>query len=353
MIDAVVLDRPRYLSRVAPWVGKPLIKVVTGQRRVGKSCLLQTVARCLAAAEPGHPVLHLEMERAEWRSVGDADALLAWVAARAPTNRAAILIDEVQEIRDFDVALRSLATEPRLDLYVTGSSAELLSGEIATRFAGRSITIEVHPLSYDEFLVFHARADDDASLTAYLRYGGLPFLRNVPLTDAVVFEYLSGVANTALLADVVARHRTSASVPTVLAHVAPLAQAFSIQCVRRSDVERKRFFEVAAKHDFDELGLRAARRGGRASSATCCPFPTTIPSTSSASTRSRATSGRASSGAASVSAGWPAGVTAFASSTDRREHAQDPVALPATPRETRRPCPTRTSTGTSKPCGVR
>jgi predicted AAA+ superfamily ATPase len=130
-VDAVVLDRPRSLSRVAPWVGKPLIKVLTGQRRIGESCLLQTLARTLAA------------------------------------------------------------TEPRLDLCVTGSNAELLSGEMATRFAGRSITIEVHPLSYDEFLVFHARADDDASLAAYLRDGGLPFLRNVSLTDVVVFEYLS------------------------------------------------------------------------------------------------------------------------------------------------------------------
>lgn len=297
-MDAVVLDRPRSLSRVAPWVGKPLIKVLTGQRRIGKSCLLQTLARTLAAAEPRRPALHLEMERAEWRSVGDADALLTWVADRAPTGRAAILIDGVQEIHDFDVALRSLATEQRLDRYVTGSNAERLSGEMATRFAGRSIPIEVHPVSYDEFLVSHARADDDATLAAYLRDGGLPFLRNVSPTDVVVFEYLSGVANTALLADVAARHqirnpdlssrlallladnvgspvfaqsvvrflksqRTSASVPTILAHLSPLAQAFLIRCVRRSDLEGKRFFEVAEKHAFEDLGLRAALRGSR------------------------------------------------------------------------------------------
>lgn len=193
-VDAVVLDRPRSLSRVAPWVGKPLIKVLTGQRRIGESCLLQTLARTLAA------------------------------------------------------------TEPRLDLCVTGSNA-------------------------------------DASLAAYLRDGGLPFLRNVSLTDVVVFEYLSRVANTALLADVVARHqirnpdllgrlvlfladnvgspafaqsvvqclksqRTSASVPTILAHLSQLAQAFLIRCVRRSDLQGKRFFEVAEKHSFEDLGQR-------------------------------------------------------------------------------------------------
>ena len=298
MIDETVLDRPRYQARIAPWVGTPLIKVLIGQRRIGKSCLLHMLSRSLAAAEPTRPVLHVQMERAEWRSTRDADALLALVAERAPTGPAAILIDEVQEIRDFDVALRSLATEARLDLYVTGSNAELLSGEIATRFAGRSVSIEVHPLTYDEFLVFHGRTDDDASLTAYLRYGGLPFLRHVPLTDAVVFEYLSGVANTALLADVVARHnirnpdllsrlvlfladnvgspvsaqsvvrflksqRTAASVPTILAHLAQLAQAYLIRCVRRSDLEGKRFFEVAEKHYFEDLGLRAAIRGSR------------------------------------------------------------------------------------------
>ena len=298
MHDERIIERPRYLTRIQPWIGKPLIKVLVGQRRIGKSFLLRTLAASLASAEPTRPVIHVEMERGEWRGLRDAEALLALIGERAPTGPAAILIDEVQEIRDFDVALRSLATEPRLDLYVTGSNAELLSGEIASRFAGRSISIEVHPLAYDEFLRFHERPDDDASLAAYLRYGGLPFLKHLSLVDEIAFEYLSGVANTALLADVVARHgvrnpdllarlvlfladnvgspvsaqsvvrflksqRTPATVPTILAHIAQLAQAYLLRRVRRSDLEGKRFFEVAEKHYFEDLGIRAALRGSR------------------------------------------------------------------------------------------
>jgi predicted AAA+ superfamily ATPase len=223
------------------------------------------------------------MERLEARPLRDAEALLAHVAQACPTGPAAVLIDEVQEIRDFDVALRTLANESRFDLYVTGSNAELFSGEIATRFAGRAVSIEVHPLSYDEFLVFHGRADDDAALGDFLRFGGLPFLRHLPLRDELAFEYLHGVRKADLLerlllcvADSVGSpvsaqsivrflkpQRTQTSVPTVLAHLEQLEQACLIRRVRRSDLEGKRFFEVAEKFYFEDLGIRAALRGSR------------------------------------------------------------------------------------------
>jgi len=298
VFDIEIIDRPRYWERVRPWVGAPLIKVLAGQRRVGKSCLLMTLCTKLGEQEPALPVILIDKERSEFAHLSTAQALEAWLVDRVPKGRAVLLIDEVQEITDYDVALRSLLASGRFDIYVTGSNAELLSGEIASRFAGRAIVVLVHPLSYDEFLVFHDRQDDDESLQLYLRYGGLPFLRHLNLVDHIAFEYLHTVAQTAILKDVVARHgirnpdllewlvlfladnvgsplsaqsitrslksqSIRATVPTVLCYVAHLEQAFLIRRVRRADLEGKRFFEVAEKHYFEDLGVRAALRGTR------------------------------------------------------------------------------------------
>ncbi len=298
MIDADVVERPAYWERVEPWIGVQLIKVFTGQRRVGKSYLLRAVQRRLQQRSPEVPILFVDKERSDWAHIRTAADLESWANQEAPADRAVLMIDEVQEIEDFHVALRSLHAQGRFDIYVTGSNAELLSGEIATRFAGRSIQVPVYPLSYDEFLVFHGLGDDDEALRHYLRYGGLPFLRHLLLSDEVAFEYLHSVAQTAILKDVVTRHsirspdllerlvlfladnvgspvsaqsitrflknqRTRASVPTVLSYVAFLEQAYLVRRIRRADLAGKRFFEVAEKHYFEDLGIRAALLGSR------------------------------------------------------------------------------------------
>ncbi len=298
MIDSSPLERPAYWPRIEPWVGTQLIKVLSGQRRVGKSCLLVSLRRRLRDAAPDVPVLFIDKERSEWAHLGTAAEVQTWVTAEVPAGRAVLMIDEVQEIADFHVALRSLLAEGRFDIYVTGSNAELLSGEIASRFAGRSVQVTVYPLSYAEFLVFHGLQDDDDALRQYLRYGGLPFLRHLRLEDEVAFEYLHAVAQTAILKDVVTRHsirnpdllerlvlfladnvgspvsaqsitrflknqRIGASVPTVLSYIAYLEQAFLLRRIRRADLEGKRFFEVAEKNYFEDLGIRAALLGTR------------------------------------------------------------------------------------------
>jgi predicted AAA+ superfamily ATPase len=281
-------------------VGSALIKVVTGQRRIGKSSFLEWMAARFGT-EGARP-LFVQCEAAAWSHVRTGDDLLQSAGEHAPTGPAVLMIDEVQEIEGFDKALRSLASEGRWDIYVTGSNAELLSGEIATRFAGRSIAIEMHPLGYDEFLVFHAIEDSAESLEKFLRYGGLPFLRHLPLRDDTAFEYLGAVAQTAILKDVVSRHtlrspdllerlvlfladsvgspvsaqsiarflrnqRASASVPTLLDYMHHLRQAYLVRKVARQDLVGKRLLEVAEKHYFEDLGIRSALLGSRSSDA--------------------------------------------------------------------------------------
>lgn len=296
MISGSLL-RPRTWKRIEPWIGSNLIKVVTGQRRVGKSSFLKTIAEVLGRSSGVEP-LFVQCELVDWSHVATGEDLMRTALAYAPSGRAVLLVDEVQEISGFEKALRSLVAEERWDIYVTGSNAELLSGEIATRFAGRAVTIEMHPLGYDEFLVFHDQEDTDASLARFLRYGGLPFLRHLPLRDDTAFEYLGGVAQTAILKDVVRRHsirspdlldrlvlfladstgspvsaqsivrylksqRATVSVPTLLEYMHHLQQAYLIRRVRRQDLEGKKFLEVAEKHYFEDVGIRAALLGSR------------------------------------------------------------------------------------------
>lgn len=289
------LPRPRYLERIRPFADSGLIKVITGQRRVGKSSILRLLAEEEGRRHGARPTLYIDKELSRWSHIVDGPSLEAEAAATAG-ERVSLFIDEAQEIRGFDLALRSLAADGRYDIYVTGSNAQLLSGEIATLFAGRVATIRVHPLSYDEFLVFHNRVDSEESLNLYLRYGGLPFLRKLPLQDETVFEYLSGVFDSVVLKDIVQRHgvrnpaileriaefladsigspssarnianflksqKIEVSPQSVLDYLSYLEQSFAFRRLQPEDLQGKRILESGNKYYFEDLGLRSCLRG--------------------------------------------------------------------------------------------
>lgn len=291
-----LIPRQRYLDRLAPYVGTPLIKIITGQRRVGKSSILKLMAARVKAERPEMPVLYIDKELSRWEKVADGQALEAAVKDAAGDGGITLFVDEAQEIRGFDRALRSLAAEGGRDIYITGSNANLLSGDIATLFAGRTATIRVHPLSYDEFLLFHGREDTDESLSLYLRFGGLPFLRKLPLEDATALEYLGGVYDSVVLKDIVLRHGlrnpatlrrvvefvadnigsptsarnaanylksrgVDASPQSILDYFSHLEAAYALRRVKSEDLAGKRILESGDKYYFEDLGIRTAVRG--------------------------------------------------------------------------------------------
>ena len=294
------MARPRYLACLEPFSDGELIKVLLGQRRVGKSGLLHLILADWSVRHPDRPVTFVDKERDEWAQVRTGDDLLA-VARTArgdPAVRSLLLVDEVQEIDGFAPALRSLAAEGRWDLYVTGSNARLLSGELATLFAGRAITIPVHSLSYGEFLEFHGHADSDESLGLYLRYGGLPYLARLPDSDAARIGYLEAIVDTIVLRDVIERfgvrnaaflrnlvlycadsignilsskriadylksQRQKVSVQSVIEYLGHLEAAFLIHRTPRYDIQGRRIFEIGEKIYFEDLGIRTALRGWR------------------------------------------------------------------------------------------
>ena len=293
------LARPLYLKRVEPFIGKNLIKVFTGQRRVGKSYLLFQLIQLIQQKDANATIIYINKEDLAFAAIKTAEDLNSYVLQhKSETEKTYVFIDEIQDIENFEAALRSLVLDKNLDLYCTGSNANLLSGDIAGHLSGRFIEIHVYSLSYEEFLVFHQLEDTPQSLDKYLKFGGLPYLIHLSLEDEIAFEYLKNIYSTILFRDVVNRFglRNTVFLEQLVAflasntgsifsakkisdflksqkvNIAPnqvqlyiqhLVSAFLIHQVRRYDIVGKRLFEVGEKYYFENLGIRNALWGYR------------------------------------------------------------------------------------------
>lgn len=298
-IPKTLLKREDYLNRVLPFVGKNLIKVFTGQRRVGKSYLLFQIMDYLLQQDAQNQIIYINKEDIAFSAIQTAQDLNDYVLQHKSNNATTyVFIDEVQDIENFETALRSLLLQEDLDLYCTGSNAKLLSGDIAGYLSGRAIEIVVYSLSYPEFLVFHSLKDSKATLELYFRYGGLPYLKNLVLEEAVVFEYLKNIYNTIVYRDIINRfsirnvlfleqlvlflasnigslfsakkisdflksQRINIASNQVQTYSDYLVNAFLIQRVSRYDLVGKRIFETGEKYYFENLGIRNALWGYR------------------------------------------------------------------------------------------
>lgn len=283
--------RPHYIDRVKPFVGQNIIKIFTGQRRVGKSYLLFQIIQLLQESEDAF-ILYINKEDLAFSSIKNAQNLHDYVLEnKAKTGKTYVFIDEIQDIENFAAALRSLLLHDDLDLYCTGSNANMLSGDIAGHLSGRFIEIVVYSLSYPEFLSFHQLTTSAISIEHYLKYGGLPYLRNLTLQDDVVFEYLKNIYATIVYRDIINRYAVR-NVPfleqlvlflagntgsifsakkisdflksqqinmapnQVQTYVHYLVNAFLVHKVVRYDMIGKRIFEIGDKYYFENLGIR-------------------------------------------------------------------------------------------------
>jgi len=296
---ATIVKREDYLKRVLPFIDKNLIKVFTGQRRVGKSYLLFQIMDYLLERDPQAAIVYINKEDIAFSAIQTAQDLHDYVLQqKSNTTKTYVFIDEIQDIENFETALRSLLLHEDLDLYCTGSNAKLLSGDIAGYLSGRAIEMVVYSLSYTEFLVFHSLKDTDKTLEMYFKYGGLPYLKNLVLEEAVVFEYLKNIYNTIVYRDIINRfpirnvlfleqlvlflasnigslfsakkisdflksqHINMAS-NQVQTYSDYLVNAFLIHRVSRYDLIGKRIFETGEKYYFENLGIRNALWGYR------------------------------------------------------------------------------------------
>lgn len=290
MIDYI--PRPHYLNKIEPFIDQDLIKVIMGQRRVGKSYFLYQIMDAIKSKNPDANIVYINKELYEFDAIRDYHDLIKYIHSKKSTqNKNYIFIDEIQDIDQFEKALRSLQAEGGFDLYCTGSNAKLLSGDLATYLSGRYIELKIFSLSYPEFLSFHQLTNSTEALFSYIKYGGLPYLKNLKLEDQVVYDYLKHVYNTIILKDVVARYqirnvvflenlikyladnlgsivsakrisdflksqRINISPNVVLNYLSNLMSAYFIEKVPRAEIGGKKIFEVGEKYYFEDLGLR-------------------------------------------------------------------------------------------------
>lgn len=292
-----LVNRPNYTERIAPFVNKNIIKVLTGQRRVGKSCILRQIQEHIEQMRPGCNTICINKELEEFLFIRTHKDLSEYVSKHLKSGTDNYLfIDEVQDIQGFETTLRSLQAQDACDIFITGSNATMLSSELSTYLSGRYVEFHIHSLSYEEFLKFHHTDASSQSLRSYLTLGGLPYLGNLPLEREVVFEYLRNVYSTIILKDVVKREgirnvdfleslalytadnvgnlfsannisrylksqRVNISTLQVINYLKALQNAYLVNKVRRIDVNGLHTFEIGDKYYFEDLGLRNCHHG--------------------------------------------------------------------------------------------
>lgn len=282
--------RADYIAQIRSLLGKGEAVVLTGHRRAGKSCILELLSSELSGK--GN-VIYIDMEDPENADITSfrelSDKIKNCVTEASPNY---VLIDEVQEVAEFEKALRYWVKQDGVDVVVTGSNAAMLSSDIASSFAGRYYRVHVSSLDYREFLLFYGLEDSDDAFSQYLRWGGLPFLYRIPLEDERTrTEYLGSIYDTIFVKDIVRRKNVrnvslldnlvrfvadnsgkvfsansiakylrgnaiAVSSNTVAEYMDALCNTYMIDCVKRYDIRGKSVFEQQDKYYFEDLGLR-------------------------------------------------------------------------------------------------
>ena len=292
-----LIIRQNYLDKILKYLGKEMIIVLTGQRRVGKSYLLKQFYQ-EKIKEPNSNIIYIDKEKREFDFIRNYQNLNDYIESKFVKDKHNyILIDEVQDIAEFERCVRSYRTEENADVIITGSNAKMLSGELSTIIGGRFKEIYIQPLSYEEFLTFHSLDDNDDSLTKYVNLGGMPGLNKIGLQEDDVREYQKDVYNTVLLKDVIMRNNIrnvnflenlvlyladntgkiisankvskymksngeNISASVILNYLNYLSDAYIINKVNRYDVHGKRLFDSNEKYYFEDNGIRNAIAGG-------------------------------------------------------------------------------------------
>lgn len=291
------IRRQSYIDKIEKYLGKETIIVLVGQRRVGKSCILKMI-RDDKMADSDNNVIYIDKEKWQYDAIQTYRDLNEYIEKHWANDKYNyILIDEVQDIEEFERSVRSFRTEPNTDIIITGSNASMLSNELSTLIGGRYKEIYIQSLSYNEFLEFHNLSDNDESLSLYIQYGGMPGLAKIGLEEDDAREYQIDIYHTVLLKDVIMRNQIrnvpflenlvrfladnigklisansiakymksqgeSITSSVVINYISFLCEAYILHKVNRYDIHGKRVFENNDKFYFEDNGVRNAIAGG-------------------------------------------------------------------------------------------
>lgn len=299
-----MIKRESYMARIRPFIDGDLIKVLTGIRRSGKSVMLELIKDELRArGVTGEQLVAFNFEDMRNAQLCTAEALHDELVRRAASIKGKIyfFFDEIQEVERWERCVNSLRVEMDCDIYITGSNAKLLSGELATYLAGRYVEFIIYPFSFSEFLALYHSVEPDADTRTcfdrYLTFGGMPYLANLRFDETACRQYLRDLFNSVELKDIVKRNNVRdvdmleriiayvtanigttfsstaiskylknegrrVSPETVLNYLKACSDAFLFYQVRRQDMQGKKILTVNEKYYVADHGIREAVVGG-------------------------------------------------------------------------------------------
>lgn len=210
-----MVQRKEYLDQLINWKDEQVIKVVTGIRRCGKSTLLFQFQQWLKEnGVTDEQIVSVNFEELEYEELLDYKKLYQYLKERLVSGKTTyIFLDEIQKVSSFEKVVDSLYVKPNVDLYITGSNAYMLSGDLATLLTGRYVEIKMLPLSFGEFLSMTG-LEPEQGFPEYLRSGGMPYIAAMNRTDEKVSTYLEGIYNTVIVKDIEDRQARKESDPS-------------------------------------------------------------------------------------------------------------------------------------------
>lgn len=295
--------RHLYLNKISPYINKPVIKVITGMRRVGKSYFVRQIIDKIASQNVAEgQIIYINKELLEYDFIKTYQDLHQYVTNKFSqvAGRKYLFIDEIQEILEWERAVASLFAREDIDIYITGSNAQLFSSELATLISGRYIEFPIYPLNFQEFLQFRGDNKEDANqeFLKYLKFGGFPAIHHFILNEELIYQYINSLYNTIVLKDIIKRNnvrnvdlleniiryafdnignifsarkvaeylkaqKLQIGIETVQSYLTYLMSAFLLYKVPRYDIKGKRLLEIHEKYFLGEIGLRHALLGYR------------------------------------------------------------------------------------------
>ena len=299
-----MIKREAYMSRIRPFIGTELIKVLTGVRRSGKSVMLELIRNeLLEQGVFGTQFIQYNFEDMNNANLRTAKALHTDVTEKIAgiNGKAYLFLDEIQEVIDWEICVNSLRVEFDCDIYITGSNAKLLSGELATYLAGRYVEFTVYPFSFEEFTELYSQSvqliSSHEMFTRFLLLGGMPYISNLRYEAAPSQIYLQELFNSIVLKDIVRRNNVrdvdlleriinyvfantgttfsassiskyfkndgrTVAPETVLNYINYCVDAYLFYRVRRQDIQGKKLLKVNEKYYIADHGIREAVYGG-------------------------------------------------------------------------------------------
>jgi len=300
-----MIKRNLYLEEIKKYINKPIIKVITGMRRSGKSMILKLIQEELEnVGIIKENIIYMNFESLIYIDIKDFETLYKHIIEKTFNKKGKIyiLLDEIQEVKGWEKAINSFLVDLDIDIYITGSNANLLSSELATYIAGRYVEIKIYPLSFQEYIDFVSENNKENPLSLdeyfnqYLNFGGLPGIHIFNYNKEEIYQYLVDVYNSILLRDVIARNNIrdiellervvlyimdnigntfsaksisdflknqgrKLSVETIYNYLKALENAFIISKVQRYDIKGKNILETQEKYYLSDLGFRHAKLG--------------------------------------------------------------------------------------------